>query len=283
MWFSKKSNAGINRVRRRRETRKRAVFTLHAKASGRNRDSMHKAGTVALVAIAVGGAVWLVALGVKHLRESLFAGNEHFVLRTIETTSSGRLTAAHLREYGGFSEGANLFDLDIAAIKKRLEDVPLIRDVTIQRRLPSTLVVRVNERVPVARIAPGTGGFFFSVDRDSMVIGLAGSQLMHLPVVKGFRDRGISPGTSLSDTGASDALQLLTLLDESPAGDNIRLTTIDVSNPDYLDLSLESGIKVLLPRQVSRAKLEDLRLILREAGNKYKFFDLTLERNIPAS
>lgn len=283
MWFSKKTNAQVNRVRRRRETRRSPVYTLHAKASGRGNDGLHKAGTIALVAVAVAGVVWVAALGVKHIRAWMFTGNEHFVVRTIESASSGRLTTAHLKEYGGFSEGVNLFELDISAIKQRLEDVPLIRDVSIQRKLPSTLVVRVNERVPVARVPHGTGGFFFSVDRDGVVIGLAGSQLMHLPVVKGFRDRGISPGTSMGDAGASDALMLIGLLDDAPTGDNVRVTTIDVGNPDYLDLLLDSGIKVLLPRNVSRAKLEDLRTILREAGNRYKFFDLTLDRNIPAS
>lgn len=282
MWLFTDKKKNSNRIRRRREPR-RPVYTLQAKAAGRRAENLHKAGVVILLLVAVGGLGWLAFTGVSQIRHTLFNNNQHFVVRHIETSSTGRLTAAHLKEYGGFSEGVNLFELDIGMIKKRLEDVPVIRDVEVQRRLPSTLVVRVNERVPLARIPHGQAGFFFSVDREGRVLGLAGSQFKNLPLVTGISDRGISPGSTLRDTAAVDALHLIRLIDAAPGRDILRLALIDVSNPEYLDVALESGIKVLMPRHVARTKLDDLVVILREAGGRHKFYDLTLDRNIPAT
>lgn len=283
MWFSSKEKNNNNRIKRRRDITRSPVYTLHARASDRRNQGMHKAGIIALSIVALGGLVWVVVQGWNLAKQKLFSRNEIFIIQTIEASSTGKLTAAHLKEYGGFFEGVNLFDIDLNAIRKRLEDVPVIRDAEVQRRLPSTLYVRVSERVPLARIPQGQAGFFFSIDRDGKVLGLAGSQFQHLPVITGFSDKGISPGSSVTDNKALDALNLVHMLDASPAQDVVRLKRIDVGNPDYLDCVLDSGVKVLMPRNVSEKKIEDLVTVLRESGGRHTSFDLTLEGRIPAT
>lgn len=283
MWiFSKKSNAS-NRLNKRAQARRSPVYTVHARASGRRNDSMHMAGAIALLIIAAGGVVWLLMAGTSSLRRVLFVQNEQFVIRNIETASSGRLTKDHIKEFGGFYEGLNLFELDLRAVRKKLMDVPTIKSAEVQRKLPSTLVVKVSERIPLARVSPGQVGFFFSIDRDAHVLGLAGQTLKHLPVITGFSDRGVAPGSVLNDAALTDALGLLALLDEAQLSQDIKVSSVSVSNPEYLDVSLDAGVKVLMPRQVSRTKLEDLALILRQSGGRQKVFDLTLDRNIPAT
>lgn len=46
---------------------------------------------------------------------------------------------------------------ELAPLAQRLRTDPLIRDVTVDRRLPGTLVVRLTERTPVAFVATGNG------------------------------------------------------------------------------------------------------------------------------
>lgn len=282
MWFSSKEKVNANRIKGR-ALRRSPVYTMHARSPSRRHEGMHKAGVIALSLVAIGGAVWLVAEGLSVARQKLFSHNETFVIQHIEASSTGKLTANHLKEYGGFFEGVNLFDLDLNAVRKRLEEVPVIRDVEIQRRLPSTLYVRVSERVPLARVPQGQAGFFFSIDQDGKVLGLAGTQFQHLPVITGFSDKGLTPGSSVQDQRASDALKFVHMLDASPAQDTVRLKRIDVSNPDYLDCMLDSGVKVFLPRAVSEKKIEDLVTVLQQSGGRHTFFDLTLDGRIPAT
>lgn len=281
MWSSSKKYNSSNRVRRRREYHK-PVYTLHARTAGQRQEKMHKVMAVALLLVAAGGVIWLLGQGIMSVRDALFVSNEHFTIREIEAVSTGQLTPAHIKEYSGIVEGANIFALDLKAVRERLEVVPTIRAVSIQRVLPSRMVLRVDERMPLARVAQGDSGFFFAVDRDSHILGLAGSKLRNLPVIRGFSDRGIAPGSVIRDAGATDALQLIGLLDASPAGEIVQVSSIDVSKPDYLDVALGNGVKVLMPRHTSRAKLNDLVMILRESGGRLSFIDLTVDRNIPA-
>ncbi len=287
MWFFSGKKDAANRYKRRPPARparrSTPAHTVYARAAERRNSQLHKAGAVALMLAALAGAGWALLQGGAMMHRWLFSGNEQFVIRRVDVATSGRLTAEHVKEYGGFREGGNLFDLDINAVRKRLEEVPVIRDVEVQRRLPSTLVVRVNERVPLARIAHGQAGFFFAVDRDGHVLGLAGPMMRSLPVITGFSDRGVTPGSVLGDTVAADALRLIALCDSSPLGEVIRMQSIDVGNPDYLNVALDNGVKVFMPRHASRAKLEDLAAILREAGGRRSFIDLTLDRNIPTT
>lgn len=281
--FASKKDDKKNRYRRRVSPPRAPSFTVHARTAERRHDMMHKTGAVVLLVAALGGLVWMLSAGVDQVKQWLFVRNERFVIRQLEISSNGKLTAEHIREFGGLTEGRNLFDYDIADIRGKLQDGPLIKHAEVERHLPDTLVVRISERIPLARIAQGQAGFFFSIDQDGHVLGLAGKQMSSMPLVKGFSDRGVSPGTVLRDGGALDALNVINLCNAPAISQLVNIQTIDVSHPDYLELLLDGSIKVLLPRNAPRSKLEDLVIFLRESGGRVTFIDLTMDRNIPAT
>jgi len=283
MMFSAKKKEEGNRYTRKKTIPRSPVYTMHAKAANQRSESMHKVGAIVLLIAAIAGVAWVVIAGAGQVKKWLFVQNDVFLIDQVDISSTGTLSAGHIREFGGISEGQNLFAVDIDAVRKKLEDGPLIKSAEVQRQLPSTLSVSVRERLPLARIAHGQAGFFFAVDIDGHVLGLAGRKMAAMPIIKGFSDRGLSPGSLLRDGGAMDALQVIAMCDGSPLGQVIRITTVDVSQPDYLDLSLENGIKVLLPRNPPRSKLEELVMYLRDSAGRLNFFDLTLDRNVPAT
>lgn len=283
MLFSWKKKEDRNRYNRKKTLPRSPVYTMHARTANQRSDSMHKTGAVFLLIAAIAGLGWVMVAGAGQLRNWLFIDNDLFLIESIDIASTGTLSPDHIREFGGITEGQNLFSIDIAGVRKRLEEGPMIKSAEVARRLPSTLSVRIKERTPLARIAHGQAGFFFAVDGEGHVLGLAGRKMAGMPVVKGFSDRGVTPGSVLRDGGAMDALQVIGMCDGSPLGQVIRITAIDVSHPDYLDLSLENGVKVLLPRNPPRSKLEDLVVYLRESGGRLNFIDLTLDRNVPAT
>jgi cell division septal protein FtsQ len=283
MLFASKKKEQQNRYNRRKTLPRTPVYTMHAKAANQRNESMHKVGAILFLVIAIGGAAWVLIAGAGRIREWLFVDNDLFLVEQIVISSTGTLSADHIREFGGIAEGQNLFAIDIAAVRNRLEAGPLIKRAEIARQLPGTLDVRVQERIPLARIPQAQAGFFFAVDVDGKVLGLAGRKLSAMPVVKGFRDRGLTPGDFLRDGAAIDALQVIGMCDGTPLGQVIQITTIDVGHPDYLELALANGVKVLLPRNPPRSKLEDLVVYLRESNGRLNFIDLTLDRNVPAT
>ncbi len=281
MWFFSKNKSVSNRYKRKNSRRTSPVYTVRAKASQRRGEQMHRFGIVVMALVALGGTGFMVFKGSGLILRSFFSGNERFTVRDVVTASTGRLTSGHIKEYGRFTEGQNLFELDLGQIRRRLEEVPMIRDVRLQRRLPSTLVVEISERSPLARMPSSQPDFFFSVDREGHVLGMAGTVLRHLPLIRGISDRGVAPGSRLADAGAVDALALISLCDGSPAGQVVRIQTVDVSHADYLDVTLATGVNVLFPRQTTPRKLDTLVAILTESGGRRKFVDMTLDRNIP--
>jgi len=256
---------------------------MHARAAKKRNENMHKAGALILMTLAIAASVWLAIAGFGKMNKWLFSENDRFIVRHLEISTTGRLSEAHIKEFGSIGLGANLFDIDIGSIRGKLEDGPLIKNAEVQRKLPGTLVIRVNERIPLARIAHGKSMFYFSVDRDGHILGLAGPVLSTMPIITGHDDKGLTPGDVLHDSRTIDALNVIGICDSSPISQVVSISSIDVSHSDYLSVSLEDNIKVLLPRNASRRKLEDLVVYLREAGGRISFIDLTVDRNVPAT
>jgi len=78
---------------------------------------------------------------------------------TIRVEGAGSIGQQRLRSISGVVAGVNVYHLDAAAAERRLEADPRVESATVIRRLPSTVVIEVTERVPVALVADGLGGF----------------------------------------------------------------------------------------------------------------------------
>lgn len=122
--------------------------------------------TKLLLALAALGAVgWGAWAGVKRA----FLENPEFQLGMISLNPNQALDEAELVEAGAIDLKANLFDLDVKAIQARLAARPEIAAVTVERRLPSTLEVRITARTPRAWIA-GSGADLAGVRREGNLL-----------------------------------------------------------------------------------------------------------------
>lgn len=249
-------------------------------AKGRNR--MHKIGALLVLAVAVAGSIWAAVAGISRAGEHLFSQNERFTITQIELTTNGTLPLSNLREYAGVTEGQNLFAIDIQQIARNIERTPRVRSAEVRRVLPDKLVIRVQERTALARIAEGATGLPMAVDREGYVLGPSAGR--GLPIISGVSESGLAPGSIVRDAKTLDALHALEVCEQTKLGALLRIQAISVKHPDYLDLALASGARVDLGRERIAWRLEKLADLIathRELGMELEYADLTVDRNFP--
>ena len=278
-----RSNKDARRGTNQRRTDSRGkLLQVSARNGEKARDRAHKTSAIVVLLVAVAGVGWAAVAGTEVVGRALFSQNDQFIIQRLDVSSNGRLRPEHVREYGKIAEGLNLFAVDIDLIRANLESVPLIRSVEIKRDLPDTLMVRVTERAPLARLAEGPSGLPVLVDRDGYVLGLG--RQSNLPVISGVQERGLGPGSMVREQGVLDALDLLDLCDTTRLGSVIHIQTIDVRDPDRLVLNLAGGEAIPMGRDQLKVRLEKLADTLKtaqELGRTIQTADLTVLRNVP--
>lgn len=268
---------------RRRDTGRQAILLVNARMSDQRRQRMHRAGALVIWAVVLVGAAWFSLVGVRWMGRRLFSENPRFTIRRMDLQSDGKLRPEHIRQFANVSEGMNLFAVDVRAVRQELQSVPLISSVEVTRKLPDTLIIRVSERTPAARLGVQITTYPLAVDHDGFVLGPT-SVSPDLPAITGFRAKGLKPGSRIVEESVQDALKLIGACDTPKFSSLIKVQAVDVSQADYLTLELVKGERVLVSRMGFESKLEKLCEMLKRAadiGKAIATVDLTVDKNFP--
>ena len=122
-------------------------FLRRGQASPRKRKG-RGAGRVLLIAAA------LVAAGAGLTR---FLGGSLFALAKFEISGNARARTEEILKALAPWKAGNLVTLDLAPVAARLQTIPWIARVTLAKKFPDGLSVRVTEREPVALLREGNG------------------------------------------------------------------------------------------------------------------------------
>lgn len=236
--------------------------------------------TIVLLLLVLGGVCYGFKQGLDWMGRMLFSENPRFEIQHLEISSDGTLTEDLIREYTGLREGANLFAVTFDDIKQNLGAVPDIESVYIERKLPNALIVNVKERVPVAQITGANkSNYPYLVDRYGYVIRYRRSAAT-LPLIKGI-DEELRLGRKVEHRDIENALKIIALCDSSNYRHSyIRIESMDVKYSDFIDMRLQGGIRVRMPRFSFETKLQNLATIIKIAigqGRRVKDVDLTLD------
>jgi cell division protein FtsQ len=129
-----------------------------------------------LVAALLGAAAYGVVYFLLH--------SPHFALREVRISPTRHVTAEELRKRVALPVGVNLFQLDLAAVKKSLTAQPWLRSVKLHRELPATLRIEVSEHEPVALVC--LDSLYLVSDSGEVFKRAAPGEYAHLPVITGF-------------------------------------------------------------------------------------------------
>ncbi len=283
-----------NRKRRRREY----LLDVKVQTPGRWRQRTRVGATVfAAVAMLVLASYGLYR-GCGFAVRRLVFENPRFAIAQIVVDNDGALTPERVAQLGGVRVGLNLFSLDLAAVQRNLEAIPLVRRVEVRRMLPARLFIRVNERVPMARLrgagndTPETG---LLIDRSGMVmqpLKLADGAVVQpptarsVPVLTGVPMAGVRVGKQIESEPVYRALELLEAAGQSMTGSLLDIEQIDLSKPRTLVVTTRSRAVIRFDVESFPQQWRRLGVILSWARQRQKLVqsvDLTVNRSVPVA
>jgi cell division protein FtsQ len=223
-----------------------------------------------LCLLVAGWGIWLV---VGWMYSFLFTQNDRFLLERVEARTDGVLTEELLQEWTGLEAGVNLYEVDLPALRNRLESHAIVKRALVRRQLPDGIEVAVNERVPLARMGRVEGRMNWLLDKEGVLIQKS-FQSKHLPFLVGVR-QNVTLGESVAEGPALHALACIEDLQLLPSKmrELLEIHVISVGHPDYLDVRTRDGFQILLPR------VEEYEDLLTRASRTV--FDIS-QRNDPS-
>ena len=112
------------------------------------------------------------------------SSSPRFALRTVKIDGLRRATEKELLRLAGIGPGTNLWSLEPLTVAQAMGAHPWVRTVEVTRSLPDTLLLRVEERTPVALASLGD---LYVVDADGAPFKrLSPSESLDLPLLTGL-------------------------------------------------------------------------------------------------
>ncbi len=146
-----------------------------------------------LVGLIAFANVWKSSLKVAHV---MLTGN-----RIVD--------ANELFQLANVRHGSLIYDIDLKEIQKNLLSHYYIKDAIVERNLPSTIQLTVEERTPIALVNRPDAVY---LDEDGVILPHSVSKaLFDLPILTGVRlGPSMTYGSVVQDSDAREALQILT-------------------------------------------------------------------------
>ena len=151
-----------------------------------------------------------------------------FRVDRVDVTGAHHLSPSDVVRLAGLAGGGNVFWLDTAEVRRRLESDPWIARASVTRSLGGTVAIAVRERAPVAVV--DRSGAYELVAGDGTLLG-TGPRSPTLPVI----DAGPGAGSMAGPAGAVAALA-------KPL--RAQVVTVVMDDAGELSLSMRSGVTV---------------------------------------
>lgn len=207
-------------------------------------------GAIGVVVLAVravdpAGRVRGVAESFSGIGESLGMTVQQVILEGRRNTPTDMIRAAL-----GVSRGDPILDFSPEAARTRIETIAWVQTAHVERRLPGTILVRIEERRPFAIWQNNTR--FVIIDREGRVVAADGlDQFGPLPLLVG-------PGADSAGPALHDILKR-----EAEVADRVQ-AMVRIHERRW-NLRLHNGTDVLLPEGAEAAAIQRLAELQREA------------------
>lgn len=173
-----------------------------------------------------------------------------FTLSEIKLVGAKYITQEDIMKIGNIYMGEQLFRLETDVVQSRLSKDLRIEEVTVRRRLPHTLEVKIKEREPLAIIQCDYG--YLDLDHGGIVLDSYKTlKDMQIPMITGAEIRDLYIGDEVQDEQVKGILDFLQRLNAETLN---QISEVSIAEPDYVVMYTATAQSV----QIRLGKLERL-------------------------
>ncbi|MBM7855217.1 cell division protein FtsQ [Desulfohalotomaculum tongense] len=195
-----------------------------------------------------------------------------FNIRKIEIVGRNQISREKLVKLSGVVLGSNIFKVDLHSGEEKISLLPAVKEVKIKRRFPSTVVISITEREPMALLAAPGG--FIELDKEGIYLRQGEFNKLFLPVITGCRVKEIEPGEKVTEKTVITALEVI---DKLPPELTNQLSEVHVDNNKVTIYTID-GVqgRLGLPENIYRKGDVFLQVLNQmHDGKKIEYIDLT--------
>jgi len=283
----------------RRAQEREQVLDVKLRTSQTRAARMRMAGLIMTALFSLTLAALVLWRGGQWVLDGLIYDNDAFAVQQINVETDGVLTSKAIRAWAKVPAGQNLMALDLMRVKRNLEAQPAIRFAAVERVLPHTLRISVNEFEPVAQtivnfVRPGRAPdqAVFDFEEDGFVMKPLDPVWRtapppaneRLPILVGVPPGEPKPGQQVISPQIRAALALVCAFDHSPMAGMVEIQTIDVSSPEVLKVTTTQKAQVTFGLSDFDTQFRHWRLIYdqyQKWGRAIATLDLSISNNLP--
>ena len=197
-----------------------------------------------------------------------FSLSSFFTVDTIDVQGNKYFTDEEISNMAHASTGQNIiYKLNKGNMLNYLEKNPYIEEARVYRKLPSTIVIKVKERIQIAALTYGDQ--FLIIDNKGTLLRITKTK-PKLTIVTGFKVKKVKLGETVEVNSPDLFKELLSLLKSMEAGD-VYFTKINIT-----ELFITANVYDSL---VVKSKYKDLKDNI-DKGRLHKVLDELFKRNI---
>jgi cell division septal protein FtsQ len=289
---SRARNRRLSNVRQRRQQHLLDVKVRSRRATQhRIRNAMGVLWKVILL-VALCGAGYA---GAREAAKRLFFENLDYQVKTIELQTDGTLQREHVLKAADLHEGENIFSVNLARVRDRIQQLPQADEVEVVRKLPSEIDIRIVERKPVAWITSETEITDPFASDAAFLVGARGvlmkqkkllPEYLGLPLIVGCSSESLEAGKTVESPEAKTALELLRLTESSFLQTRFQIREIDISKNYCLLVTDKNRSRVMFALNDLEEQLRRLQVFLDYCDNtkqELETLNLVAQRNIPVT
>lgn len=197
-----------------------------------------------------------------------FSLSNFFTVDTIDVQGNKYFTDEEISNMAHASTGRNIiYKLNKGSMLKYLEKNPYIEEARVYRKLPSTIVINVKERMQVAALTYGDK--FLIIDNKGTLLRITKTK-PKLSIVTGFKVKKVKLGEAVEVSDPDLFKELLALLKSMEEGD-VYFTKINITEM-FITANVYDSLVV-------RSKYKELKENI-DKGRLHKVLDELFKRNI---
>ncbi len=223
------------------------------------------------------GSIVLIGCGAVLLGRLVFDSN-YFKIATVRVENAQRVSEEEIVALSEIRTGSGIFELDLAAIGRKIEENPWIASAGVQRIFPQEILIRVAERTPRAVV---NLGYLYYLDAFGEVFKvLDPSDSLDYPVVTGIERSYLLESPAEARRLFAEAVALLDKIEARTVFGICELSEIRIDPAEgFVLFTMVGGVPIRLGRGDFDDKLDRLERIypeLRPRLQALEYIDLNV-------